>query len=42
MGSECKRVENATKRLKCTRKIERFWDQRSKSTFIRTEAAEET
>lgn len=40
MGSECERGRNAAKRLKCAEKIGGFWDQRSKSTFIRTQAAE--
>ena len=40
MGSECKRGRNVAKRLKCAGKIERFWEQRSESKFIRTQVAE--
>lgn len=40
MRSEYKRGGN-TARLECTRKGGGFWDQRSKSTFIRTQVAEE-
>lgn len=38
MRSEYKRGGNAAERLECTRKAGGFWDQRSKSTFIRTQA----
>lgn len=40
MGSECKRERNVAKRLKCAGKTERSWEHRSKSKFIRTQAAE--
>lgn len=40
MGSECKRERNVAKRLKCAGEIERFWEQRSESKFIRTQVAE--